>query len=677
MSSYISRALRLRACPTDRSVDGALAEPVISVPATIADYDGLLPITVLGDDLEINMPWWDGVRPQMRLQAAWKLFITDDPNEPGVEDLVGEAHIVTDAEAADNSTVFKVYVPKDLLVHGVYIVRVRALSFPGANTSFSQITAVQVDTVAPGGGALPLLLFPPAVEQSKTIVDSDIINGQLTVLLAHYEGIARGDKIDLYIGTTLVYSQELDQKPTNPDEYIRLYYPEAELEKVGNGIHSFSFGVTDKSGNFASSYAVQFDIQLHTTPTIIPAPTVPQADPDLLDEAEARSGTLVNITKYDLAQAGDEIQVNWGSKVSDKHPLSDTDLPNDPLLVIDLSYGLVASETEVGEVDVIFEVFRKGQSIGKSETHKVKVDLRLPGGPDPEPETPENENLSALVVRSFSNTGSPPPGADDNIIPPEDFDQNATAYIPWLGKDGEDVYELDDLINLTWGSQTQTKVTRSIVQKDLDDKVDLQLTVPGTTIEKEGSGSAISVGYTVTRTTDGTPSATNTAIAAPTPVEVTGPDELPGEGTIDDVVFTVLNEFDAIGYAQLIGPSGSRYNPVQTRLDYSNVVAGSKVTLFFTGYDQLTGGTPIPAATYTTTYIVTQEDIDNGRLTYDFNVPATYHFAVCSQGHVEAYVVFENDKGSAQSDPTLAYCDVKLPGESGCPGDSKTCKNYR
>uniref|UniRef100_A0A7C2B0G2 Uncharacterized protein n=1 Tax=Pseudomonas graminis TaxID=158627 RepID=A0A7C2B0G2_9PSED len=677
MSSYVSRALRLGACPADRSGDVALAEPIISVPAAIADYDGLLPITVLGDDLEINMPWWDGVRPQMRLQAAWKLFIPGDPNDPGVDDLVGTEYIVTEAEADASTTVFKIYVPSDRLVHGVYIVRVRALSFPGGNESFSQRLTVRVDTVAPGGGAFPLLLFPPAVAQSGMIVDSDIINGQLKVQLAHYEGIARGDKIDLYIGTTLVNSQELDQEPTNPDEFIQLYYPEDALEQVRNGVHLFSFGVTDKSGNFASSFTVQYDIQLHTIPTIIPAPTVPQADSDLLDEAEARSGTLVNITKYDLAQVGDEIQVNWGSQLSDKHALTATDLPNDPILVIDLSYALVAAETEVGNVDVWFEVFRNGKSIGKSLTDNVEVDLRLPGGPDPDPETPEHENLLPLVVRSFSNTGSPPPGPEDNIIPPEDFDQNATAYIPWLGKDGDDVYELEDLIKLTWGSQTQTTVTRSIVQKDLDDGVDLQLTVPGTTIEAEGSGSAIPVGYTVTRITDGTPSATNTATAAPTPVDVTGPDELPGEGTIDDVVFTVLNELGAIGYAQLIGPSGSRYNPVQTRLDYSNVVAGSKVTLFFTGYDQLTGGNLIPAATYSATYNVTEKDIVDGRLTYDFNVPATYHFAVCSQGHVEAYVVFENDKGSAQSDPKSAYCDVKLPGESVCPGGSKTCRNYR
>lgn len=662
MNSYVSKVLRPGVCRINREADAELYAPMPTLPAAIPDFDGLLPVTALDNDLEIRIPWWNGIEQDMRLQAAWKVFIPDDPNDPGDTELVGVRHIVTADEAADNNSVFTLLVPQDAFRdHGVYILRVRASSFPGGANDWSERVTVRVDKIAPGGGALPFLIFPPNVEQTSTITDADIDNGFLPVSLAHYQDIARGDTIDLYINQIASSTEYLSIDP-DPSGFIRLAYPEADLLAAGNGIKSFYYKVTDKAGNFAGSFVQNFDIQLRTTPTFIPKPTVPQADPDILDEAEARAGTNVGITKFDNAQAGDEIEVHWGSQTSARYPLLAGDLANNPFITIQLAYSLVVAETSKGKVNVTFEVFRNGSSIGTSQIDEVNVDLTIPGGPDPDPETPINENLLPTIIRSAGN-GNPPPPGEDNLIPPEDFDQDATAIIPWLDKNGDDIYQLDDQLELTWGAQTAATIPYTIVQQDVDDGQDLKLTVPAATIHAEGAGVDITVFYTISRLTSAPP-VENTAIAPSTLVEVIGPSELPGGGTVDKPVFTVLNENDAIGQNELIGSTGRRYNPVQTRVDYDNVEAGDSVQLFFSGYNALEGGTLIPGATYEPVHTLTAADIAAGN--YEFQVSATYHFAVCSRGHVEAYVVFTNSRGSAQSLLAQAYCDVKFPNDPDC-----------
>lgn len=664
MNKPLSKLVRHGTCPIQLNSSGQTTQGSApleigtpTIPVAIPDFDGLLPIAELTKDLEIRLGWWSGVEEDMRLQLAWKAFLPEDPNDPGDADLVGVRHDVTAAEAADTTTVFSLSVPSALLVHGVYILRVRARSFPGGVNDWSDRLTVRVDTEAPGGGALPFLTFPSNVEATKTITDADIVGAVLPIHLAHYEGIARGDTIQLYINTTASESEYLSVDP-DPIGFIRTAYPEADLLAIGNGIKSFYYKVTDKAGNFDGSVAQNFNIQLRTTPVNIPAPTVPQADGNILDEAEARAGTNVGITAFTNAQAGDEIMVHWGAQTSARFPLQAGDLVNDPFITIQLAYNLVAAETVFGDVPVTFEVFRAGNSVGISRINTVSVDLRIPGGPDPDPETPINENLLPLTVQS-------PNGSRDNYIPAEDFEEDATATIPWLDVNDGDIYELADELEITWGSQSTTTITYTIVQQDLDDAVDLQFIIPTATIQAEGAGVDIPVSYTISRANSATPPGSNTAIAPPALVEVVSPDELPGAGDpIDLPVFTVLNEDDAIGPNQLIGASGQRYNPVLTKVNYANGAVGDTVQLFFSGYDRLVGGTLIPGATYEPPYRLTQGDLTTG--TYEFRVPATYHFAVCSRGHVEAYVKFTNSSGSAQSLSASAYCDVKFPSDPDC-----------
>lgn len=629
--------------------------PPITIKLAIPDFDGLLPITALGADLEVNLPWWDGALDQMRLQAGWKPFVPDTPGDPEDADLVGTPYVIKTSSDGPNTT-FQLYVPQNLLLNGVYLLRVRAQSFPGAVSDWSVSVRVEVDTVAPGGGVLPPLLFDSRVATSLKVTDDDIVDGKLPAFLPHYEGIARGDHLTPYVRTNALDNDAVDLPSIdNLPEYIVLGFTEQELLDVGNGPSIFTYAVKDMAGNQDNANPVVLNIQLRTNPEQILAPLVPLADDGLITDADARTPVRVDIPAYGNARAGDEIIVHWGTQASAPGTLTAADLVNNPFIGIELSYALIFDAGN-GSIAVTYDIFRGGVLVGTSPATTVNVDLTLAPGPDPDPVTPEHENLLPLNVISNSGAG------EENVIPPEDYREDAIALIPWLAKEGDDFYLEDDRIQLYWNGQNVLATSYEVSAQDVTDKQDLRFTVPSAIITAEPVGE-IPVTYTVAR--DVGTGEENTALSPDQLVLVTSPDALPGKGIIDAPAFPVLNVNQAIGLAQLLdGPTG-KYNPVRTRTDYDNVEVGDTVELFFVGYDQLTGGSLVPGAAYNPQpYALTAADLT--RTYYEFPVPAVHHIAVCSQGAVEAYVVIKNTNGSVMSDSYRVFCDVKRPGSPDC-----------
>lgn len=638
--------------------------PVITVAVAIPDYDGLLPITALNADLDVTLPWWVGATHNMSLQAAWKRFTPDSPGDPDDPDLVGTRYIIdTGGTPPDGpGTVLTVKVPQAELVNGVYLLRVRAGSHPGDNPEWSDSIRIEVDTVAPGGGVLPELRFmQPNVESSEIVTDDDIDEGKLWARVAHYEGIFRGDRLTPYLNNIRLDADAIELAEGDiddaPDAFIRIGWSEQALLDKTNGPALFSYAVMDKAGNEGGSLARSLDIQLRTFPSNLLPPLVPLSDDGLIDDADARTPVRVDIQAFTSAKDGDEIVVYWGNQTVGGNYLTTPDLANDPFIGIELLYQTIFDAGN-GPIDVVYEVWRGGRLVGTSPPKQVIVDLTLAGNPDPNPETPEHENLLPPVVRGAS-------GPPDNIIPPEDYVQDATAFIPWFAVDGSDYFADQDEIEFTWGSQTTLTITRTIDPTDLAAKADLELTVPASTIGLEGSNN-IPVFYTVSRETS-VPPFRNVSLSPTEFVKVTGPSTLPGGGFVDAPSFPLLNANQAIGLAQLIGPAGARYNPVQTRVRYINVVPDqTTVELFFVGYDDLFAGNLVPGAAYNPQppHVISSDELAAD--SYTFNVPAIYHIAVCSQGAVEARVVFRNTAGVANSDPTRVFCDVKNPGSPDC-----------
>lgn len=633
----------------------------IYVDYTIPDYDGLLPITRLQEDLLVKMPWWPGVRGRYKFQAGWKRFDPANPEKPGEGDLIGDVVEASQEQTDDPNTIFEVLVPQNELTHGVYLLAIQVTSFPGGAKEWSQHIRIEVDTLAPGGGAFPEVQFYPPVESSKTITDTDIVDGKLPGAFAHYEGIAPGDDVVPIInGTSQVADTITIPAPLPIEEYIPIYFDEAALLALNNTTINLRYSVRDKAGNSAQSRLQYFAVDLRATPENILAPLVPLADDGIINDADARTPVTVLIPAFDKARAGDEIVVHWGGQVAGGVLLSEDDLANDPFIGVLLPYTSVFNAGS-GTVPVKYEVFRNSKLVGTSPEKSVVVDLTLIGEPDPDPTTPEHENLLPPTVVSDNGSG------EQNNIPPEHYDQPAQAVISWLAKDGKEIYQAGDTILLTWGDQTAVPVSRRVEQPDVDAKVDLLLTIPATTIGAQGSGT-IAVFYTATRLTS-LPPHSNTSLSPKQNVTVTNAGQLPGGGTIDGPTFTVLNENDAIGPNEILsGTGGVLYNPIQIATDYDNVAVGDTVELFFVGYDDLFAGNLVPGAAYNPqpAYALRQEDLDRGY--YEFRVPAVHHYAVCSQGAVEAHVIVRNTFGPTTGDKTRVFCDVKDVGSEDCVG---------
>jgi hypothetical protein len=547
-----------------------------------------------------------------------------------------------------------VFVPQALLIHGVYLLNFRAQTVPGNAKEFSAHIRVEVDTQAPGGGALPYQKFNQPVEASLTVGDDDIVDGKLPAFIAHYDDIKPGDLIVPLVGGNPLPGDAVEiPNPVPGDEFIAFGYSRAALEAVNGAIHNLGYTVTDKAGNPAQSRGVLLTIDLNSTPENLLAPLVPLHDDGLISDADARAPVQVHVPKFDKAHEKDSIVIRWGNQSADPVELTAADLIEDPFIAVQLPYALVRAalgSAEVGSVAVSYDVRRNGNLVASSPAlNPVNVDLSLVGGPDPDPD-PVHGNLLAAKIISASG--------QENDIPADDFDQNATAVIPWLAKDGTEPLQVGDQVVFTWGDQTSTLVPRTVTQTDVDDQIDLRLTVPSTTIGAQGSG-LIPVFYTVTR-------GPNTSLAPSTPVTVANKGELPGGGTLVAPSFPVVNEFDAIGPNEIMSGSNGLYNPVRVDLTAINIAAGDKVELFFVGYDQLNGGNLVPDAEYNPQPPYTLLQTDMTRTWYEFEVPAKHHYAVCSRGGVEAHVIITNTKGATTSAKKRVFCDVKEPSWENC-----------
>ncbi|MGT0193714.1 hypothetical protein ACVHYJ_16885 [Burkholderia pyrrocinia] len=311
---------------------------------------------------------------------------------------------------------------------------------------------------------------------------------------------------------------------------------------------------------------------------------------DIIVDADARPpGVLVEIPFHARVEAGDQIVVNWGGRKQPPADLLAGDL-QDPLwgpgggVSIPYSEVLAALNGATrGTVDVSYEVLRESLTIGTSPALPgVLVDLTLAGGPDPDPDTPENESLQKLTIRPPSGTG------DDNEIPPDQFGQDATALIPWENEDGDPAFEAGDEIQVLWDGVAALASPYMVTAADVTNAAIPPLTVLGTVITPGGSNPVLPVQYTVIRALQPPPAGqSNTARSLIQPVDVQSLDDLPGGqpglmgGDFYQALGTVGNR--VITLAVAAGGTPFRVNPYLNQAEKDSVYVEAQAYLGLTG----------------------------------------------------------------------------------------------
>ncbi|WP_143134717.1 hypothetical protein [Burkholderia ubonensis] len=390
-----------------------------------------------------------------------------------------------------------------------------------------------VDLVPPGYPA-PIPMPQPLINQ--TIIDHgldddylrDVLDNKVPAIIYSYGRESPGDKIWLWVG---------DVRATNPIPATpaagttSVEYPRELIEAAGDGAGlRFWYKVEDRAGNI-SDFSGSVSIPVRLTPTIpnLQQPLVSVFDvKGVINYNDAKAGVTVNVPGNNEILDGNSIVVYWGDEVLDPVLVPDGYAGADPVfgpaggIPIDYETLVAALKGAVsGTIVVKYEVKSGDQSRGFSATKDVLVDLDTVGGLDPNPGS-DHSNLLPLNIQSVDLTVPP------NVIPADLASRNATAIIPWKGKNNANAFKLGDIVNVYWGDKDEMILVggpHTIDQADIDADRDLPLAVDGDMIERLGPGS-IQVWYTGTR-----PNPSN-GVSQPVnrPVEVRSAADLPGGG---------------------------------------------------------------------------------------------------------------------------------------------------
>lgn len=516
-----------------------------------------------------------------------------------------------------------------------------------------------VDTTPPGRPAIGKLIFPgltpgPGGDYVITLAELDPITKELIAHVPSYSGEWQGDLIEPFIttnGNPPVYLGTTTRIPpgsTLPDPLV-LKFAFADMDAAGDGTHTLGFRVTDLAGNvsvISQETAVRF--VLHNTPINLNPPAIPLfADDGVIDEADGRI-LDIEIPPYQNVALNDEFLVFWGSKaIGSGKVLSLTD---DPLAVVRVPYAdvLAGDTTSAGALRYItqatYQVIRSQAIVATSPPLlNVLVNIATPAGPDPDPSTPENENLA---LPSLMSTGS---GATANVITAAQYNQDATVTIAWPS-----VGELlvGDLITVSYAGVDISPAARPVDATEVTNKTLQPFTLPAAQISTGGAGT-IALKYAVERTIPASapyPEVTNTSYSGVQTVQVTSPGSTPGGGGPLPVgAFQGLNASGFLDRCNTVNGAVFR-----VPLTYTNAAVNDSIVLTGLGYVGRpgAGGAALPGTNFTATDTVNPDEFSQGYI--DFRIPASAFEPALYPGrynHLQVNHEITNASGTGATNP--------------------------
>jgi len=445
---------------------------------------------------------------------------------------------------------------------------------------------------------MPTLQFHLAAG-GTVITEADLnASGELETFAADYYDMKVGDLVTPWIGLADGTGEYLDVQAETVDvgevatQQVHLFFPRTALEKYGDGPVAFSYKIKDFAGNETADHALAEvrEVLLESAPGARLPPIVPANADGLITDDDARVPVVIQIPHYDNALPGDEITVHWGSTNLGTVALAPGEESLDPMKEIPITYAEILAQSPGANsgpvsVDVSYTVKRGATVFPTSGTTPVRVDLSIPGGPDPDPETPENENLKMPDVKSASSTADP---ATWNVIPPADYGRNITIIIPWQTEDTAQVFRVNDTLRAYWG-EIATPVLNILITTV--PTADTPYTITAGVIAPDPLGNR-PVWYTVTRALSTNPHIT-TAKSKVQTVLVQSNIGSPGDGNpLAPPDFPEAVRAGSIYYIDRA--RGLDGTPVRCPLTDTNIAAGDLIRLTFTGYSTLDGtGTPV------------------------------------------------------------------------------------
>ncbi|MBB3228270.1 hypothetical protein FHW69_002905 [Luteibacter sp. Sphag1AF] len=423
--------------------------------------------------------------------------------------------------------------------------------------------------------------------------------------------MAAGDEVTPYVNTIPGTPFVITAAQAGSSPSILMEFTEAQIKAAGDGPADFYYTVRDRAGWISKpSFPHMIDIYLNASITDLVAPIVPAYTSGLVIlEEEARTGVLVTIPAHVKVLAGYSVVVIWNGR---RQPAVRVQVDNTAFDVVVPYAEIVLGNggQDIANFDVIYEVLSSNITIGTSPPARVRTNLELPGGEDPDTGTPWHDNLHPAVVHGNSGTA--------NVITPEDSLLPAIITIPFDGVDSTAVFKAGDEIVVRW-NMTVIADTKTVTAADVAAGADFLLTITSAEIQAAGSDPALPVTYTVRRLVQ-PPTGYNTSYSPVQLVNVQSLGDVPGGG--DPLPFALsLDETYDLG----LGPDYRFvdwfYIPGGIRLElphYANKAVGDVITVYYTAtevgfQDDWPGiGGPLPGLELTqpATFTVGPDEVD-------------------------------------------------------------------
>lgn len=636
----------------------------------------VLPVTEQGNDLATEVLIWGNAVEGQTIALLWdgeRLLEDDDENTSW--------HDVLPEEAADNTFRFHLSVPVkhlDAILPGTERTAMLGYSVRQIGSDDwvnAPSRPVRIDKHAPGGsaGTLAQIKFSDAIEARGYILRSDFVAYELMATVQGYTTQRQHDAIAVTITDGINTSPPQPAKVISSSDATVVHLPLAAFDTLVDEISvTYSYVVTDRAGNSSATSVPHNNLKLllKDIPVALGKLKVPKFGdeepmPQLLLDKDARAGVDVVIPEITGIHANDKIVVLWNGQPSNEHPVPYPP-PTGDLLPITLSYALTSRGPDNGPVNLDYQLWRAGSIIAETAIPNViNVDLRLPGGLDPDPENPGHGKLKQAVL-----TGKV--SGKENEVTPEDFDTGggATLSIPWDDSTGSRLLQEGDNLGFVFGDSV-----------DADNNfVNVHVLLPPVTAAEAAAdenvvrdldpdwlddlpSGQVPTTYTVSRDFDADPDTEdNPAFPRFKDVKVTRPGDLPGDGDdLEALEFTRLNSRGAIDRT-----AAKNGVPFRIKL-FKGAKENDRIKIHLAADDGLGAapGNPIDASgPEVPEHKLSSEDLARGEITG--TIAEEWAYKVCLGSAMVSYVAY-NAVGEKASSPRRTLVAIRKPSEDSCP----------
>lgn len=570
-------------------INEEFAVPV--VPAILKDDNGnevaggLLPRTALGTDLEVIIPQWvfDDRRPNT-VVVSWR---------PAGAPFVQVDHFTFEPPIPPGDKTVEILASR--LEEGVYELSYK-ISLSGNESPESLKKTVTVDLTPPDSGLQPLAVVFPA--ELEGVISEEYLARQTKVecVVPQYFG-PRANDIAIWYWTDSNPPPDLEQNRGEvlfsqddiDNHRLIISIAASVIRQAGQGIRYLYYILRDLAGNAGPrSVLSSITVDLTPAPENLQPARVPLSPRGLIDRQHAREGATneggvtVEIDRYDNAEVGHFILINWDGTELAEFPVVPSQFP---LRAYVPWSTLRARGLGPLTAQVDYQV-RRGVLLTPSPMPvSVPVDLTIAGQDHANAPALLNVTLDTLEVRGQqSDTPNALTGADFGL------DARATAALFQEPHPGE-------RLELFWGGSATPIAEYTVKAGDVAGQP-VMFIIPWAVIEPELINPALPIHYV-------TDNGVNQQLSPVTRVNV-------NIEVIGDLTEPAFPHADRYGYLNC-GSEPKLWEGVTVRVPGDpRFAAGDRIELEWQGCENLNGTGPITGASGTFSRTLSAAEASNG-----------------------------------------------------------------